>query len=58
MPEYVIPPPNMATPFENRELDTSPEASKMPRIAKVSVEDAKPAEMISCTRVEFELKID
>jgi hypothetical protein len=45
-------------PLENRELETWPDASKMPRIAKVSPGAASPEETICCTRLWFAFKID
>jgi len=48
-PDSVFPPPNRARPLENRELDTWPEASRIPMIVKGSEAEAKPLEMISCT---------
>jgi hypothetical protein len=56
-PESVIPPPNSATPLEKRELETWPEASRMPRIAKVSPGAASPEAIICCTRAWFAFRI-
>jgi len=44
-------------PLENRELDTWPEASRS-RIANVSLGEAKPEEMICCTRLWFAFRRD
>src|ERR1700677_27090 len=56
--DCVIPPPNRAAPFEKTELEAWPEASRMPRIATVFPGEARPEEMICCTRLELELSSD
>jgi hypothetical protein len=47
-----------AMPLENRELETWPDASRMPRIASVSPGAARPEEMICCTRLWLAFRMD